>query len=990
MKIVFWLDPGVGFDRNTPEILSNFADELALLGYEVELLVQDQNLDDYMVENAAKRIWFEEGSHEILADVLISNRLENLFRNDLHQAGEKIWLALEEKLTTAINYFESYQLYDEIRVFTFFQRVKNTLAEAGIDGLLIQPGVQLEHLKVKPVIEREERRITIALFNDNPDVVRAVLQGVEMTRKALEPLYVRLIVDRKLELKVNFPVQVKIKPILEERIQYYKDSDLFIHISGDERFSLLPLEVMAVGLPLILYAHPSIKSYARDRENCLIVKELSPQEIALAILKIMKIGMVREQLKSNGPKTSPRYDIAQSLQALQRLWDTMPRLKEEKMNDFELDDENPRIDLVVVNYNSDSQIRECLRTLREHTKVSYRIIVVDNNSEDESLEYLKKEDGISLILNHQNTGFAKACNQGILVGKGKYIALLHSDVQVTEGWLNPLLAEIRKSDIGMVGSRIINAEGQLKEDHFKKDSSQVSSYLTGGCLIIKRELLNKIGLFDEEFFLYHENIDYSYRIQEKGYKLSYCPGSTLLHTEDHCEEDEDGACTQNRRELRKHFYSQSENYFEEKWGEFTLDRVPERRVDGIVVFSLHPWQKRVQRTEAMVDYFTRQGLKVVYVEPYCASLAAQDLGYGQYLYICKGNGTIYHNVSNVGRRIELTQELKIQLKEWEIVNPIFWVESPWWEPIIKHIEHRLLIYISPEILLREELVNYQQLKEKFSREEKLLLEAADLIIVASQLRLKEWESYQNKMVYSPGGFYPKDLERFLNGHFTMPDELIPLSGYKVGIVGTLDRYFSKHLLRELALKHPEVSFAFIGEITCNLEELREIKNLYFLGNKEWNNLLDCIYFFDLMLYPYPDKGLNSYLDPYMINYYLAMGKPVVAFKHQELEKFGQVIKKAEDEGEYRELTSQMISQLADEKGEERIRERIHQVVGFSWEDRFDDLYQEISVRIPVMEEPVQFLSEEPAEEKEDLFTSILKPILNYWRRLRNLKNEIKD
>jgi len=161
-----------------------------------------------------------------------------------------------------------------------------------------------------------------------------------------------------------------------------------------------------------------------------------------------------------------------------------------------------------------------------------------------------------------------------------------------------------------------------------------------------------------------------------------------------------------------------------------------------------------------------------------------------------------------------------------------------------------LIYLTPEMLLGEEMETFQQLKEKFSKAEDALLKVADLVIVASDKRRIELERQQKNLIVSPGGFYPSDLDRFMKGHYTMPDEMTHLNGLKVGITGALNRFFPKYLLRDLARKHPEVAFLFIGEITCDLGELAKIPNLYFLGNKSWDYLLDCLYFCDLLLYPY--------------------------------------------------------------------------------------------------------------------------------------------
>ncbi|AZR74446.1 hypothetical protein BBF96_14250 [Anoxybacter fermentans] len=963
MRIVFWLNGRAGFDQTISEILCNFADGLALKGYEVELLVSDEVLDNCSVKEAAKRVWFEEGNQQILADVLISNRLENLLRNDLYQAGERIWLALEEDLTETINYFENYQLYDEIKVFTLAKKIQDQLIWTGIDAMLIRPGLKLEKFKNKKSQERECRGITISLFDSQPEVLKMVLQGIEMTRNSLNRLEIQLITNQEFKINPNLPIKLKVRPSLEERIQCYEKSDLVLHIPGQERISLIPLEAMAAGVPVIVPQHPAVEEYVRHRQNSLVLSKLHPRGIAISILNIMKFGDTREHLKNMGLKTSLNYNLEDSLQKLEEFFGHRFSLNREVERVPSLNGEEELLDIVIVNYNSGQEIRKCLASLRQYTCHPYQVIVVDNGSEDESLEYLKNEENITLIVNQQNIGFAKACNQGILVGKGKYILLLHSDIRVTDEWLEPLLAEIEKPDVGMVVPRLV------------KEGDEEQPYQKGGCIIIKRELLNRLGLFDEEFFLYYEDLDYSLRVREKGYRVSY-PESSILH------KSKNFCLNEDIRAKRDKYLTWSKNYFKEKWGTFLVDQFSERKVDGILFLSLHPWQKRAQRTEALVDYFTRRGQKVIYIEPYCSVSTVPSLEQNQFVYTFKGSGTIYHNLSNQGRRMEMMRELKDKLVEWEIYTPLLIVESPWWEPFIKHIEHRFLIYITPEILLGEDMESYRQIKEKFSQEEKSVLKAADMIIVASYKRTEELKNYKEKLIYSPGGFYPEDLERFLEGHFTMPAELVSLSGYKVGIFGVFNRYFPAHLLSELANQYPDVSFGFIGGITCDLGQLKDIPNLYFLGNKDWDTLLDWLYFFDLILYPYPDKGLNSYLDSYMINYYLAMGKPVVAFDHPELEQFGGVIRKASDDEEFLEMAIRTIYKLDEEKDEEKVRERIHRVRGNSWEDRLDDFYNQLKSQVPILEIPdLKISSEKIQEEKENPFARIFKQLLDSYQRL---------
>lgn len=1029
MRIVFWLDPKVGFDWSTPEVLSNIADGLVQLGYEVEMLIENQILDDYRVKEATKRAWFAEGNQQILADVLISNRLDYLLRNDYHRVGERIWLALEEDLTAALNQFENYQLYDEIRVCTLYKKVKEGLEKAKIETTLITPGIDLERLKTGKEQERSMPGIVVGLFDSRPEVARSILKGVEMTQSTLPQLDIHILTDQEVEFNTSLSVRKRVNPSLEDRIQAYEKSDILIYVPGQERTALLPLEAMSKNVPVIMSKHISVQEYARHEKNCLLLERLTPRAVALSILNIVKMGQIREELKSNGLQSSQGYDLQLSILNFEKLWNRTTRMSMDSTYEPLSDPDGERLDLVVVNRNSGSGIEEAITAIRNHTPEPNRLIVVDNGSKDDSIDYLKQEEGISLIVNQQNTGFAKACNQGILAGKGEYIVLLHSDLRVTEGWLELLLKEIRKPDVGLVtpnlllpeqsvnlktdtellvsGSEADRDEEGLNPEEMTVDEESLESveerseteialkapskkqatlnpnslFFEGGCIVIKRQLLNQIGLLDERYFLYNETADYALRVMEKGYQAIRSFNSNVIH-------DSQSKTNEADREIWDKASAQSKSYFKKKWGD-RLKAVPNRKVDGILLFGLYPWQRRTHRTEAMIDYFTRQGQKVVYVEPYCSVSVAEDLGQGQYLYVFQGSGTIYNNLSNPGRQVEMMQGLKQQLTEWGVPSPLLWLEAPWWEPLVKQIEHRMLVYTTPESFLSEGLENYQQLKEKFHKEEIALLESADLILTSSQKNQQDLSAtYCEKVIYSPGGFYPTDLDRFLEGNYTMPDELTRLSGYKVGIVGNFNRYTPKKLITNLVKKHPAVSFVFVGDITCNLDELREISNLYFLGNKTWDHLLDCVYFFDLMLYPYMDKGLNSYLDPYLVNYYLAMGKPVVAFAHPELERFGPVVKQATDEDDFIQFVTESIQQLGEEKDAEKIRERIHQIRGFSWEERFDRLYDLIDSKVPMaytakrsVEKPE--VLKDQKETKEVFITGFWKQIQEGYKRLRS-------
>lgn len=991
MKIVFWLDPEMGFDRNTPEILTNIADGLVELDYEVEILVLDHVLDNYPVTLATKRVYFAEDKQQIVTDILISNCLEKLLRTDLHCASERIWLVLEEDLQKSIKSFQTYHLFDVIRVITFVKKIKEKLLTVGIEAFLLQPSLQLDRFKTNLSQEKESWGVTLSLFESQPEIFQQVLQGVEMTLSALNCIKVYLLTDQQYHFKSAISIETMIKPSFSERLKIYERSDIVLHIPSQESFSLIPLESMALGVPVVVSQHSAIDQYAENKHNALVLDQITPADIALSILNIIKIGKIRKQLKAYGLQTARNYNAKKILQEFKNFLDQTISLQTPITE--QLDQEPKKIvDIVIINHNSGQQIKKCLNALYRHLKSTlstYQLIVVDNGSIDESLTYLKKQTNITLIVNKSDMGFAKACNQGILGSKSDFIIVLPSALEVTQGWLEPLLTAIKDPDVGVVLPQVdVGSQKPLTEtgeqtdqslEYMKGFSNIPAKLLKTGCLMLKRELLGRVGLYDERLCYSLASLDYLLRVKEKGYKISHLPKSQILDDKNLTE-----SYLLNDQLIDKDFIS-SKEHFQSKWGLLADPSQPQRRVDGVVFLSLNIWRRKAQRTEVAMDYFTQQGLKVVYVEPYCAPTAPIEFGRGRYLYNLDGSGTIEYNLLNSGRLVEMMADLESYLSTWEITVPLIWVEAPWWESVVKHLEHLGIIYTTPELLLGEDMEVFQQLKAKFYQEEEMLLKNADLIICGSRQRQEELAIHEEKVLYSPGGFSSTDLERFFKGHFTMPDDLGELLGLKVGIMGNFNQFFPRQLLRQLAVNHPDVSFAFIGEITYDLGDLPEMPNLYFLGNKDWENLLDCIYFCDLVLYPYQDKNLNSYIDPYRINYYLAMGKPVIAFDHRELDRFGDRLFQAVDEDEFLELVAATIQNVDSERSKERsseeVNQRINQIRGESWEQVFAKIFEQVVDRIAIVKKPVVASVKKTEPVKKNGFLHFIKQFVENFQRL---------
>jgi GT2 family glycosyltransferase len=197
--------------------------------------------------------------------------------------------------------------------------------------------------------------------------------------------------------------------------------------------------------------------------------------------------------------------------------------------------------------------------------INFEIIVVDNNSTDESIDYLSpKFPEVLFIHNHANLGFAKACNKGLDVSAGEYVLFVNPDTLISETSLSTCIEFFKTHPhAGAVGVKMIDGSGKfLKESkrafpspltslyklfglsslfptskkisryhlgHLHKNENHEVEVLAGAFMMIKRDVLNSVGSFDETFFMYGEDIDLSYRIQKSGFKNYYVADAEIIH-----------------------------------------------------------------------------------------------------------------------------------------------------------------------------------------------------------------------------------------------------------------------------------------------------------------------------------------------------------------------------------------------------------------------------------------------------------------------------
>ena len=225
-----------------------------------------------------------------------------------------------------------------------------------------------------------------------------------------------------------------------------------------------------------------------------------------------------------------------------------------------------QLSVIIINYNVKYFLEQCLFSLRKALKnIDGEIIVIDNNSKDGSFEFFKNRfSDLNFIWNKTNFGFAKANNQALKIAKGEYILFLNPDTIVPEDCFEKCISFINsKNNHCALGIKMIDGSGNfLKESkrafpspatsfyklsgfsklfpHSKTFSKYHLGYLSenanhevdvlaGAFMMIPKKILDKVGGFDEEFFMYGEDIDLSFRIKKAGFKNYYFAESSIVH-----------------------------------------------------------------------------------------------------------------------------------------------------------------------------------------------------------------------------------------------------------------------------------------------------------------------------------------------------------------------------------------------------------------------------------------------------------------------------
>lgn len=212
-----------------------------------------------------------------------------------------------------------------------------------------------------------------------------------------------------------------------------------------------------------------------------------------------------------------------------------------------------KVTVVILNFKVKDQTLKCIESIKSSSYHNVEIIVVDNNSQDGIDEVLFDSKDVVFIQTGENLGYTGGNNIGIkhaLKEGTDFVFVLNADTVIDKDAIKNLVDSVNQDEIGIVGPKILfddkktlwfaggtfdqanvlgGNRGVNEIDKGQYDQIEETEYITGGAMFVKKEVFEKIGFFDEKYFLYYEDDDFCFRAKQAGYKIKYIPSAIVYH-----------------------------------------------------------------------------------------------------------------------------------------------------------------------------------------------------------------------------------------------------------------------------------------------------------------------------------------------------------------------------------------------------------------------------------------------------------------------------
>jgi GT2 family glycosyltransferase len=208
------------------------------------------------------------------------------------------------------------------------------------------------------------------------------------------------------------------------------------------------------------------------------------------------------------------------------------------------------VSVIIVNFNGKRFLQDCLSSILKQTYTSFEVILVDNASHDGSVEFIQEHfPSVKIFIQKENLGFAGGSDAGIREAHGEYILTLNNDTIVPPDFIGELVKPMMQDpSVGMCASKMVFPDGRInstaicisrsgaawdrgggEQDHGQYDTTEEVFGPCAGAALYRRSMLDEIGLFDEDFFLFMEDVDLAFRARLSGWKCMYVPTARVMH-----------------------------------------------------------------------------------------------------------------------------------------------------------------------------------------------------------------------------------------------------------------------------------------------------------------------------------------------------------------------------------------------------------------------------------------------------------------------------